>query len=265
MEEKKITLDDIEKMLWHVTGFHGDAVEMDRIRVAIEAYALQMSPLWKKAPTELIETHLAVLNSLASELADASGGLGSMGQKIEQLLQGLSQHQVLHEREDHQLAAAILRWNERLDALDSSDTVTAGLQAIEDRLNVRLDALTSTVLALKSPPPKPYGAVVTDEVIRARDERQQALRALIAEQAAAAEEAVVVLPAETREHVKRVLEPKPGCYVNPDGVTITCKTCGKPKRFSDDPAMSEFYKDKQAATGFKSSCKKCEQASKRAA
>jgi len=48
-----------------------------------------------------------------------------------------------------------------------------------------------------------------------------------------------------------------GCFFNEDG-SITCRICGEAKMPSDSPQESAYYKDRQAATGFKSDCKDCE-------
>src|SRR5271155_341354 len=70
---EEITLDAIEKFVWEVSGFRADASQNDAVRVLIEAYAAQMSGLWKKAPTPLVESHLSTLNTLARQLLDTGG------------------------------------------------------------------------------------------------------------------------------------------------------------------------------------------------
>lgn len=62
-----------------------------------------------------------------------------------------------------------------------------------------------------------------------------------------------------RRAVLRQYSGPPGCYWNEDG-TITCRDCGIAKDPYAEP--KNYYKDKAAATGFKSRCVDCERRAK---
>jgi hypothetical protein len=236
-----ITMDAIMKMLQEITGFGADATQLDAVRVVLEAKAASMAESYGLAPAELTDAHLHSLVTLAHQVLDSalstdhfSAGAG--------------------------LVSALASLQAQMDSL--ARTVLAAkpdvdLTPLQARMEARMDALTRAVAALQ--PAVPYIPLLpvhqssgdydtdTDRLLAAiRDQKPPQPVSKPGPPKAAAKDQAVSAPA---------LQKRPGCFYNDDG-TISCKTCGKPKD------TSEYYRDRQSATGYKSACQDCERAAK---
>jgi hypothetical protein len=274
---EEITLDAIEKLLWDVTKYQIDQAQADSFRVLIEAHALQLSSLWKKAPTEVIEAHLATLITLARQLLDTGGRmrLDPAGQL------DVADNPVATRRDMEALGRKVVSLADTVKALQAApakdDSDLAG--RLSD-LRAMVAELTSKTIVLDDPAPKAFtdreGRVAAGQFPRFPGELEQPLLQWEAELLAGQlptveqERAAGRLPAAevpaadaydqplldepTREQVRAALPgPKPKSELNADG-TLTCSSCGIPK------STTAYFRNSKSRLGFETKCRDCRSA-----
>jgi hypothetical protein len=71
--ETTITRAQVEKALWELAGFRGDAIVTDGVMIVIDAYAAAMQAALSGTSGEMRESYLHVLVQLAEHILDAGG------------------------------------------------------------------------------------------------------------------------------------------------------------------------------------------------
>lgn len=82
---EKITRDQVEKLLWEVTGFRGDATQMDAMMLAVEAWAVDMAGCLAAAPETLRESHLHLVVQMGELILDSGGRLAATQRLADQV------------------------------------------------------------------------------------------------------------------------------------------------------------------------------------
>jgi hypothetical protein len=259
---EKITVDQIEKMLWEMTGYKADQSQVDAFKVLVQTLALEKAGFWKKAPVELVEEHVATLVTLARQLLDTGGRmrLHPEGQL------DVPENPVATRADVEALGRKIIDIDAHLQDFQTTNV------AVPEPLMVQNPAALYLAKLLQDQPMQQLAddddriAQWELDLIREQEKRQLDAADEITQLTEGWDDPPV-LDEETREAVTEALTPRrkrakavtvvrkrrPAADLNPDG-TLTCMNCGEAKK------TSEYFRNKKSKTGFETRCRTCRSA-----
>lgn len=280
----EITIDAIEKILWEITKHDIDQTQVDAFKVLIEARVAQQSPLWKKAPNEIIEAHLATLVTLARQLLDTGGRMildragmldvqdNPVATKAD--MEALGRHVVALDGTVREMLAVPAT----TAAVEATEVLATGLA--DEVAQLRADFAAATAVFTDERPPADKmpqweidllngkaSTVIDPELLLTVDEAETFFEEdepveKVVEAFERGEKFVTKKPGKktaptrvlddaTRELVTQALGRKrKGTTLNDDG-TLTCLSCGVAK------PTDSYFRNSKSRLGLETKCKEC--------
>jgi hypothetical protein len=252
---EKITVDQIEKMLWEMTGYKADQSQVDAFKVLVQTLVLEKAGFWKKAPVELVEEHVGTLVTLARQLLDTGGRmrLHPEGQL------DVPESPVATRADVEALGRKIIDIDAHLQDFQTTNVV------VPEPLMVQNPAALYLAKLLQDQPMQQLAIDEAETFFEEDEDPAKVLAAFDAGEKFAT--APPVLDEDTREAVAEALTPRkrrakavtvvrkrrPAADLNPDG-TLTCMNCGQAKK------TSEYFRNSKSKTGFETRCRTCRSA-----